>query len=91
MSCQLLTLEDRSTLFAKRADAFLVIFAVEALSQHFVELAEIAHLCGAQQLAHGSLRCAVSPAHCRRSVAYCRVRSTAARHSREVQRWLRAF
>lgn len=55
MSCQLLTLEDRSTLFAESADAFLVIFAVEALSQHFVEPAEISHLRGAQQLAHGSL------------------------------------
>jgi hypothetical protein len=43
---ELLPLKDRTTLFAERADAFLVILAVEALRQHFVERAQIAHLRG---------------------------------------------
>src|SRR5262245_55083659 len=37
MDCRRLNLEDQSTLFTKRADAFLVILTVEALIQHFVD------------------------------------------------------
>jgi hypothetical protein len=49
------TLEDRSTLFAEGADTFLIILAVEALCQHFIELSQMAHFGGAQQLTYGGL------------------------------------